>query len=116
MSSHYIAIAACICLLTICYSSKLTTLEVENANEDIEGNWDFNVKELTVLNNLIDKRVNKENKIGERCIFLLLFFLMQHDCVRGKGQGSSRKERNQETSFAGRAEDAFQANSYKENS
>ena len=63
-----IAIAACICLLTICYSSKLTTLQVENANEDIEGNWDFNVKELTVLNNLIDKRVNKENKIGERQI------------------------------------------------
>ena len=68
MSSHYIAIAACICLLTICYSSKLSTLQVRNANEDNEENWDFNMKELTVLNNLIDKRVNQENKIGEKSI------------------------------------------------
>ena len=68
MSSHYIAIAACICLLTICYSSKLSTLQVKNANEDNEENWDFNLKELTVLNNLIDKRVNQENKIGEKSI------------------------------------------------
>lgn len=68
MSSHYIAIAACICLLTICYSSKLSTLQVKNANEDNEENWDFNMKELTVLNNLIDKRVNQENKIGEKSI------------------------------------------------
>ena len=68
MSSHYIAIAACICLLTICYSSKLSTLQVRNANEDNEENWDFNLKELTVLNNLIDKRVNQENKIGEKSI------------------------------------------------
>ena len=68
MSSHYIAIAACICLLTICYSSKLSTLQVRNANEDNEENWDFNMKELTVLNNLIDKRVNQENKMGEKSI------------------------------------------------
>lgn len=68
MSSHYIAITACICLLTICYSSKLSTLQVKNANEDNEENWDFNMKELTVLNNLIDKRVNQENKIGEKSI------------------------------------------------
>ena len=68
MSSHYIAIAACICLLTICYSSKLSTLQVKNANEDNEENWDFNMKELTVLNNLIDKRVNQENKMGEKSI------------------------------------------------
>ena len=68
MSSHYIAIAACICLLTICYSSELSTLQVKNANEDNEENWDFNMKELTVLNNLIDKRVNQENKIGEKSI------------------------------------------------
>ena len=68
MSSHYIAIAACICLLTICYSSKLSTLQVKNGNEDNEGKWDFNMKELTVLNNFIDKRVNQENKIGEKSI------------------------------------------------
>ena len=72
MSSHYIAIAACICLLTICYSSKLSTLQVKNANEDNEENWDFNMKELTVLNNLIDKRVNQENKIGEKSILHLI--------------------------------------------